>query len=220
MNYLFWASIRTAKFAAALRNLKPKRDRMALVIQSYSRLASLVGWSVERGLRTIGYDRADVLLFGLWNKPVPERLIEAAGRLRDRGLVRFIGVSTHKRSLVPKLAADFDVVHFRYNAVHTGAERDIFPHLEPHHRAGLAAFTATSWKQLLGHRRIPRNERVPTAGDCYRFVLARPEIDVCLTGPGQAGHVEEAIAALERGPMTEEELAWMRRVGSAIRGGA
>jgi predicted aldo/keto reductase-like oxidoreductase len=71
---------------------------------------------------------------------------------------------------------------------------------------------------LLGHRRIPGNERVPTAGDCYRFVLARPEIDVCLTGPGQAGHVQEAIAALERGPMTEEELAWMRRVGAAIYG--
>jgi aryl-alcohol dehydrogenase-like predicted oxidoreductase len=177
-----------------------------------------MGWSVERALRAIGYDRADVLVFGMWNKPVPERLIEAAGRLRERGLVRFVGVSTHNRPLVPKLAADFDVVHFRYNAVHTGAERDIFPRLTASNRAGLAAFTATSWKQLLGHRRIPRNEPVPTAGDCYRFVLARPEIDVCLTGPGQAGHVEEAIAALERGPMTEEELAWMRRAGAAIHG--
>ena len=219
MNYLFWASIRTGKFAAALRNLKPKRDRMALVIESYSRLAGLMRWSIELALRTIGYDHADVLLLGMWNKPVPARLIEAAGRLRERGLVRFVGVSTHKRSLVPKLAADFDVVHFRYNAVHTGAERDVFPRLAARNRAGLAAFTATSWKQLLGHRRIPGNERVPTAGDCYRFVLARPEIDVCLTGPGQAGHVEEAIAALKRGPMAEEELAWMRRVGAAIYGG-
>jgi aryl-alcohol dehydrogenase-like predicted oxidoreductase len=218
MNYLFWASIRTGEFAAALRYLKPKRDRMVLVLESYSRVAGLVGWSVERALRSIGYDHADVLLFGMWNKPVPDRFLEAAGRLKERGLVRFIGVSTHKRPLVPKLAADLDVVHFRYSAVHTGAERDIFPHLPAGNRAGMVGFTATSWKRLLGHRRIPKNERVPTAGDCYRFVLARPEIDVCLTGPSQAGHVEEAIAALERGPMAEEELAWMRRVGAAIYG--
>jgi aryl-alcohol dehydrogenase-like predicted oxidoreductase len=220
MNYLFWASRRTEKFALALRNLRNKRDRMVLAIESYSRLGRLVGWSVERALSAIGYDRADLLILGLWNRPVPERILEAALRLKARGLVRFIGISTHRRPLVPKLALDplIDVFHFRYNAVHTGAERDLFPFLPAMNRPGLVGFTATSWRQLLGHRRIPKTERVPTAGDCYRFALARPEIDVCLTGPATAGHVEEAVAALRRGPMPEEELAWMRRVGAAIYG--
>ena len=171
-------------------------------------------------MRSISYDCTDVLLLGLWNKPVPDRILEAALRLKERGLARFIGISTHRRPMVPELAMDpnIDLFHFRYNAVHTGAERDLFPRLPEMNRPGLVSFTATSWRQLLGHRRIPKDERVPTAGDCYRFVLARPEVDVCLTGPGTAEHVEEAVAALRRGPMPEEELAWMRRVGAAIYG--
>ena len=51
VNYLYWGSMRRGGFADALRNLAPQRDRMVLVLQSYSRLAGMLGWSVERGLR-------------------------------------------------------------------------------------------------------------------------------------------------------------------------
>ena len=65
----------------------------------------------------------------MWNKPVPPRILDAARQLKQRGLVRFLAVSTHERKLVPQIAAanDFDIVHFRYNAAHPGAEKDIFP---------------------------------------------------------------------------------------------
>jgi hypothetical protein len=43
-------------------------------------------------------------------------------------------------------------------------------------------------------------------------------IDVCLTGHSSLVHTEHALAALEKGPMDVEELAWMRRVGDAIYG--
>jgi len=59
---------------------------------------------------------------------------------------------------------------------------------------------------------------VPTAADCYRYVLSRPEVDVCLSGPGYAAQMCAALDALRRGPMTEDELAWMRRVGRAVAG--
>jgi aryl-alcohol dehydrogenase-like predicted oxidoreductase len=132
--------------------------------------------------------------------------------------------------LVPQIAAgqDFDVVHFRYNAAHPGAEKDIFPHLPGANRPGMVSFTATSWGQLLGKgflqgvlpgtHRLPKSERVPTAADCYRYVLTRPEVDVCLTGPANAAQMEEALGALRLGPMSADELAWMRRVGRAVRG--
>jgi aryl-alcohol dehydrogenase-like predicted oxidoreductase len=113
---------------------------------------------------------------------------------------------------------DFDVFHLRYNAVHTGAERDVFPHLPAENGPGIVSFTATNWRQLLGHRRIPKTERIPASGDCYRFVLTNPAVDVCLTGPANAGQMDCALAALRRGRLSEEELAWMRRVGSAIYG--
>jgi len=220
VNYFYWGSFRRGGFGQAIRNLASQRDRFVLVIQSYSRVAGLLAWSLERALRKLRLDHADVLLLGLWNKPVPTRILDAARSVQARGLVRFLAVSSHQRPLVARLAAgrDLDVIHFRYNAVHTGAERDIFPHLTAGDRPGMVAYTATSWKQLLGHSRILKNERVPTAADCYRFVLARPEVDVCMTGPADAAQMEQALEALRRGPMTDEELRWMRRVGQAIYG--
>jgi len=41
---------------------------------------------------------------------------------------------------------------------------------------------------------------------------------VCLAGPADAGQMEQALEALQLGPMTEDELAWMRRVGRAVAG--
>ncbi|MBZ5624405.1 MAG: aldo/keto reductase [Acidobacteriia bacterium] len=220
VNYLYWGSMRRSGFAEAIRHLASQRGRLVVVLQSYSRMGSLLGWSVERGLRALGLEYADILLLGLWNKPVPERILEASRALRERSLVRFLAVSSHNRRFVPELAAnrDLDVIHFRYNAAHPGAEVDIFPRLPVVDRAGTVSYTATSWGQLLKPVKIPRGERVPTASDCYRFVLSRPEVDVCLTGPANRAQMDEALKALQRGPMDDEELAWMRRVGAAVAG--
>jgi aryl-alcohol dehydrogenase-like predicted oxidoreductase len=220
MNYLYWGSLRRGAFADALRHLKPQRERMVLVVQSYMRMGSLMEGSVERALKKIGYDYADVLLLGWWNGPVWSNVLAAARRLKERGLVRHIAMSTHNRPLIPQVAAgpDIELFHVRYNAVHSGAERDVFPRLSAANRPALVAFTATCWKKLLDPRRVPPGERVPTAGDCYRFVLSQPAIDVCMTGHSSLAHTEHALAALEQGPMNAEELAWMRRVGDAIYG--
>jgi aryl-alcohol dehydrogenase-like predicted oxidoreductase len=229
VNYLYWGSRRTDSFSAALRRLRPRRDEFVLVVQSYTGLASLLSWSLERALRALSFDHTDVLLLGMWNRPVPPRILDAARRLKERGLVRYLAVSTHTRALVPAIAAgrDIDVVHFRYNAAHPGAETDIFPHLPGSGRPGMTAFTATSWGQLLGHgflqgvagsHALPKGERIPTAADCYRYVLTRPEVDVCMTGPKNAAQMDHALEALRLGPMSEDELAWMRRVGRAVSG--
>ena len=220
VNYLYWGSRRTGGFGKAIRNLSPRRDQLVLVIQSYSRIAALVGPSLERALREVKLDYADILLLGLWNKPMAERIFDAARKLKDRGLVRFLALSSHDRPLLGQLAAAriFDVLHFRYNAIHPGAESDIFPLIPAHDRPGMVAYTATSWKQLLSSRKLAAGEKVPTAADCYRFVLSRPEVDVCMTGPSNAAQMEEALRALDQGPMSEAEFAWIRRVGVAKRG--
>ena len=230
VNYMFWGSRRSDSFAAGLKQLRSRRDRLVLVIESYTRVAGLLAWSLERALQTLGFDYCDVLLLGLWNKAVSARILDAARKLKERGMVRFLAVSTHRRALVPQVVAgaDFDVVHFRYNAAHPGAEQDLFPHLTVANRPGMVSFTATSWGQLLGQsplqgtlpgtHRLPKSELVPTAADCYRYVLSRPEVDVCLCGPANTAQMEGALDALRQGAMSEEELAWMRRVGRAVAG--
>jgi aryl-alcohol dehydrogenase-like predicted oxidoreductase len=160
-----------------------------------------------------------VLLLGLWNHNPPPRILAAALELQKRGLVRHIAVSTHNRPLVSEVAAEHGiaVVHLRYNAVHRGAEQEVFPHVaQDPERPGIVAFTATSWRQLLDPKRVPPGERTPTAMDCYRFVLSNPAVDVCLTGPSTEKHVEDALRAIDLGPMSEDELVWMRRVGDFI----
>lgn len=220
VNYFYWGSFRRDAFAQALRNLASQRGRWVLVIQSYVPVAAWIGPSVERGLRKGGFEYADVLLLGLWNRPVGERVLDACRRLRERGLVRYLAVSSHQRPLVARFAgeSDFDILHFRYNAVHTGAEQDIFPKLPQQNVPGMVAYTATNWGQLMQSRRTPKGEQTPRASDCYRFVMARPEVDVCMTGPSNAAHMDEALEALHRGPMGDDELAWMRRAGKAIYG--
>jgi len=112
-----------------------------------------------------------------------------------------------------------DIVHVRYNAAHPGAEREIFPALEKGPgRAGLVSFTATSWGQLISGKKTPKGERTPTAEDCYRFVLTHPAVDVCMAGPANDYECAAIRRALAGGPMNEEEMAWMRRVGAAVHG--
>lgn len=161
-----------------------------------------------------------LLLLGLWNGPVKTAVLQAAARLKEQGKVRLVAVSVHQREAAARhLKGEYegaDILHVRYNAAHRGAETDIFPHVaaEPAGRPGIVNFTATRWGTLL--RPSPDGEPTPTAGDCYRFALTRPEVDLCLTGPRNRADVQSALEAIAKGPMDEEELAWMRRVGDRI----
>jgi predicted aldo/keto reductase-like oxidoreductase len=70
---------------------------------------------------------------------------------------------------------------------------------------------------LLDPQLMPAGEPVPRASDCYRFALTNPAVNVCLAGPRDAAELDEAMAALDRGPMSDDEIAWMKRVGASVR---
>jgi aryl-alcohol dehydrogenase-like predicted oxidoreductase len=219
VRYFYWGSRRTGSFAEGIRGLSAKRSQIAVVVQTYSRIAALIPGSVERALRRLNTDYADVLLLGLWNRPVPPRILDACLELHQRGLIRHIALSTHHRPLIPRIAAEapYEIFHIRYNAKHRGAEQEIFPHLPGAH-PGIVSFTATSWRQLLNPKRMPHGEPTPTAADCYRFVLSNPSVDVCMAAPSNLDQAEAIADALKRGPMDQSELAWMRRIGDHLYG--
>ncbi len=213
VNYLYWGSLRRDPFAEALRNLRPHRDRIVLVIQSFSRSAALLQRSLENALRTIGHDRAAVLLLGYWNRPIPERILDAARELRHRGLAAHLAASSHNRPTLAHMATlkDLEILHLRYSALHRGAEHEVFPHLPPD-PPGVVTYTATHWGRLLNPAKLPAGEPTPTAAHCYRFALSHPAVHVCLTGPSSADECRHALTALEAGPLHPDELAWMRRL--------
>ena len=222
VNYFYWGSLRRNFMGDAIRNLAPRhRHELVVVIQSYARLGVIVVRSLERALAKLKLDNADVLLLGWHSKPPGARIVDAALQLKARGLVKHLAVSGHNRLMFPALLDDlrFAIWHVRYNAVHRGAEREVLPHLAPRRRddrPGLVTFTATRWGHLCDPRRTPPGEHTPTGTDCYRFALSHPTVNVVLAGPNSQEHMSQALRALELGPMSEDELTWMRRVGDYI----
>lgn len=218
INYIYWGSTRRASYAEAVRNLGPsRRENLVLVVQTYTRVAALMRGSLERALKELETDYTDLLLLGWWNEPPPRKIVDAALALKAGGLVRGILISCHHRPTFASYIDDpaYDGIMVRYNAAHPGAETEVFPHLS-RRRPGTVAYTATRWRALLNPKYLPANEPAPRASDCYRFVLTNPNLDVCLTGPSNASELDEAMAALDRGPLSDDEMAWMRRVGQHV----
>ena len=205
----------------AIRNIKAKgqRDELIVVIQAFRRSRKGLEKSLMKGLQELGLDYADVLLLGWYNKSPKQKLFDEAEALKAQGAFKHLGLSTHKRSLIPEAAKDFrfDLYHIRYNAANRGAEKDIFP-LLPEDRPGIVAFQTTRRMSLVKSAKIPSGEKRPTAGDCYRFVLSNPHVDVVTSAPSTFAQMEENLTEVAKGPMTEEELSWMRRIGEYVYG--
>jgi aryl-alcohol dehydrogenase-like predicted oxidoreductase len=220
VNYFYWGSMRKTGMAQAIRNIVAggKRDDLMIVIQSYSRSAALMELFYRKALKTLNIETADVMLLG-WHDKIPSlRIMNRAMEMKDKGLFRFLGLSGHNRRLFPGLAKDdrFDLFHVRYNAAHRGAEEDIFEKMQQNNRPGLVTYTATRWGDLVRPKRMPPGEKPLRGADCYRFALSHPMVDVCITGPKNRDEMQEALAALDLGALSEEELARIRRIGDYV----
>jgi aryl-alcohol dehydrogenase-like predicted oxidoreductase len=160
-----------------------------------------------------------VLLLGLHNEPPSEAIIERALRLKERGLVRHLAISAHRRAAFLEHAKQdyFDLLHVRYSAAHPGAETDLLTELPSERRLGLVAYTATRWGQLLDARRMPAGQLPLRGRDCYRFVLSNPHFNVCMSGPRNGNELREALATLDEGPLSPEEEQRVRAIGFHVR---
>ncbi|MGB5985708.1 MAG: hypothetical protein WBG37_10415 [Desulfobacterales bacterium] len=220
VNYFYWGSRRTRAMARAIRNIigRGERERLVIVIQSYSRSPLLMERFYGQALKTLDIDCADILLLGWHNKPPAPGILERAQAMQRKGMFRFLALSGHHRPLFADLAPDsrFDLFHVRYNAVHRGAETEVFERLPQENRPGIVTYTATRWSDLLNEKKMPPAEPPLTAAQCYRFVLSRPAVDVCMTGPKTLAQMREAIEAWRKGPLPAEELARARRIGDHI----
>ena len=56
-----------------------------------------------------------------------------------------------------------------------------------------------------------------TAALCYRFVLNSPHVHATWTGPANREQLDENLAALEAGPLSVEEEAWVREYGKQVK---
>jgi aryl-alcohol dehydrogenase-like predicted oxidoreductase len=224
VNYLWLSVFLHRGMKQALRNLLPKhRDELRIVGAWPANMGWLTQNRVEAWLRRYGLEHLDLMILQGQDKPPTAKFVDRVQQLRDSGLTRFVGMSSHNRPLLGEIArgerdVPVDAFQIRYNAVHPGAEQDIFPHLPQRGRPGVVIFTATCWGKLLKPGNLPPGEAPLDPSDPYRFVLSNPDVDVVATAPSSAEQADANLRALELGPLDEDEMARIRRIGEYIHG--
>jgi aryl-alcohol dehydrogenase-like predicted oxidoreductase len=229
-NYWLWGGSFKKVTAGIKEVISRDREKHVVAMLGWG----LSGWQirkrVEKALRKLGTDYLDVFKLGWLGRTsfYSRGNVDTLLKLKEEGKIRVIGTSIHDRQRAGKLALDSEIELFmiRYNAKHTGAEEDIFPHLKKRNPA-LVSYTALAWQQLIvpvkGIEMAPwpggTEEGIPplTPELCYRFVLTNPHVHLVLTGPRNREQLMANFRAIEQGPLAPEELDWIREYGKQVR---
>ena len=89
INYLYWGALRKEKMGEGIRRVaKKNRDKAVVVIQTYLRTPFLIRRSLQKALKKLKLDYADVLLLGWFNKRPSQKTLDAVLELKEKGLCR------------------------------------------------------------------------------------------------------------------------------------
>ncbi|WP_304511708.1 aldo/keto reductase [Desulfobacula sp.] len=230
-NYWVWG----ASFKKVTAGIKEviRKDREKHVV-------SLLGWgffgwqvrqSIEKALRKLNTDYLDVFKLGWLGRTstYSQGVVDSLLKLKQEGKIKAIGASIHDRKRAGKLALDseLDLLMIRYNAKHTGAEEDIFPHLKKR-TPSVVSYTALAWQQLINPMKDIEMAPWPSSKEeakippltpelCYRFVLSNPHVHLVLTGPKNREQLVMNFREIQQGALTPEELDWIRQYGKLIK---
>jgi aryl-alcohol dehydrogenase-like predicted oxidoreductase len=236
-----WAAEHGANYWVWGRGFGKVTDGIREVIkyQRENHVVSMLGWgffgwqvrrSVENALRKLGTDYLDVFKLGWLGRTsiYSENVIDALLKLKNEKKIVSIGTSIHDRKRAGRLALDskIDLFMIRYNAKHTGAEQDIFPHLSTRNPA-VVSYTALAWGQLIRPLKGVVMPSWPGRGNfngpplspelCYRFVLSNPNVHVVLTGPQNREQLRQNLNAIKQGPLEPDEMNWVRQYGQLVK---
>lgn len=213
--------------SAAIAALGPRRSEVVICVQFGARTAHEAAGELRSILAALNTDYVDVLtLYYVEHSAEWRQLTAPAGALeyleaaKADGIVRRIGLTSHQRPLAAEMAQSgrIDALMIRYNAAHRGAERDVFPMTDPL-QIPVIAYTALRWGALLRATPIdPDRAAVPTAADCYRFVLQSPSVAVVLAAPNDRHELDHDLRVLElAAPLSTEEFARLCDHGDRVR---
>jgi len=229
-NYWLWGTSFKKVTEGIKQVIRQDREKHVVAMLGWGAFGWQVRQNVESALRKLDTDYLDVFTLGWLGRMSGYRLavVETLLKLKQEGKIKTIGVSIHDRQRAGRLVLDseIDLFMIRYNTKHTGAEEDIFPHLSKRNPA-LVSYTVLAWQQLT--RPLKGIEMPPWPGAeqfdvppltpdlCYRFALSNAHVHVVLTGPRDRDQFKQNFAALEQGPLTPEELSWVREYGRLIK---
>ena len=222
VRYFNWCG-RPDGLSAAMREIGARRPEIVLATQLKARTADEAERELDWIAEQTGRSRLDIgTLYYVesddeWKAITgPGGAWEALAARRRRGDLGLLGLTSHQRKLAAKWAQErtedgrprLDMLMIRYNAAHTGAERDVFP-VTRELGMPVVTFTGVRWRDLL--RPTPEDPpgfRPPTAADCYRFCMAHPAVAVALAAPNGRTELEQDLAALASPVLPGRE--WLR----------
>ena len=201
------------------------RESIVVATGSESRDPKTVHTYLDQIRRQLGVDVVDVF-YAEYISPGDdmEKLLGAGGmfdelhRWKTEGHIRYVGATTHNRPMAAELVESgrIDVLMHRYNMAHRGAEEQVLPAALD---AGVpvVAFTCTRWGSLLtGHQ--DWDGPVPTAADCYQYVLRHPAVHIALTAPTTPAQLQENLPALEGEVQPSQGLPLWEAYGKLVYG--
>ena len=139
-------------------------------------------------------------------------------RWKAEGRIRYVGATTHNRPMAVELVESgrIDVLMHRYNMAHRGAEEQVLP-AALNAEVPVVAFTCTRWGSLLtGHQ--DWDGPVPTAADCYQYVLHHPAVHIALTAPTTPAQLAENLIALKSTEPSAQSLPLWEAYGKLVYG--
>ena len=216
------------------RAIGARRGEFVLATKSHGRTAQNLVADLETSLRNLKTDFVDVLFLHTVSDPEtweqvmgPGGGYEAALKARDQGKVRHIGVSIHRDLATMRKAIEsgaFEVLMPAYSVLDPEGSGALLP-LARQHDLGTVIMKPLSGGQLTSPPG-PDGQPIspdPVVAGALRWVISNPHVCCVIPGMVNARQVEENVAAVERGPLSEAEraevIAAVGRLGKAYRYG-
>lgn len=226
INYYFFYNQSYPTLIKELKSvLRDNREAIVVATGSESRNIKTLNSYLDQVRRQLEVNAVDVF-YAEYISPEDdmETLLGAGGvfdelhRWKAEGLIRYVGATSHNRPMAVELIESgcIDVLMHRYNMAHRGAEEQVLPAAL---NAGVpvVAFTCTRWGSLLtGHQ--DWDGLVPTAADCYQYVLHHPAVHIALTAPTTPAQLEENLSALKGTEQPSQSLPLWKAYGKLIYG--
>jgi hypothetical protein len=206
------------------------RDRVVVALVSYVTQPEFCILPFEETIDAVpGLERADITVIGgsyASDFFIRHEKFKTHRTGSIKGGASGLGASFHDRAAAgTALSHDLvDIGYVRYNATHPGAEKDLFPVLRAKpNKSKLFAFATT-----LGHVKPKRFDELglekqywrPVHTDHYRFALSRSEVSGVLCAPSSPAEIQDTVRALEKPPLTDEEIAYVKNLAALAAGNA
>ena len=226
INYFFFYNQSYPTLIGELRSLlSDDRESIVVATGSESRNLKTLPTYLDQIRRQLEIDVVDVF-YAEYVSPGDdmETLLGTGGvfdelhRWKAEGRIRYVGATTHNRPMAVELieSGRIDVLMHRYNMAHRGAEEQVLP-AALNAAVPVVAFTCTRWGSLLaGHQ--DWDGPVPSAANCYQYVLHHPAVHIALTAPTTPAQLEENLPALKGTEQSSHSLPLWEAYGKLVYG--